>query len=44
VASTINQKVTHVVAGDKAGGKLKQARDLGKVILSEEEFLRLVGR
>jgi len=44
VASTINQKVTHVVAGDKAGGKLKQAREQGKIILSEEEFLRLVGR
>jgi len=44
VASAISQKVTHVVAGDKAGGKLKEARELGKTILSEEEFLRLIGR
>jgi DNA ligase (NAD+) len=43
IASTINQKVTHVVAGEKAGSKLQQARELGKTIVSEEEFLRLIG-
>jgi len=43
VASTINQRATHVVAGEKAGSKLQQARELGKTILSEEEFLRMIG-
>jgi DNA ligase (NAD+) len=43
VASAVNQKVTHVVAGEKAGSKLQQARKLGKTILSEGEFLRLIG-
>jgi DNA ligase (NAD+) len=38
VASAISRKVTHVVAGEKAGGKLAQANDLGLVIISEEEF------
>jgi DNA ligase (NAD+) len=44
VVGAVGQKVTHVVAGDKAGGKLKRARELGITILSEEEFLRLIGR
>ena len=44
VASAVNQRVTHVVAGDKAGGKLKQAKEAGKVIVNEEEFLKLIGR
>ena len=44
LTSTVTQKTTHVVAGEKAGSKLKAAQDLGKTILSETEFLRLVGR
>jgi DNA ligase (NAD+) len=42
VASAISRKVTHVVAGEKAGGKLAQANDLGLVIISEEEFKSLL--
>ena len=43
VATTLTQKTTHLVAGEKAGSKLKKARELDKVILSEEEFLGLIG-
>jgi DNA ligase (NAD+) len=43
LATTVTQKTTHVVAGEKAGSKLKMAEDMGKIILSEEEFMRLIG-
>jgi DNA ligase (NAD+) len=32
-----------VVAGEKAGSKLTRAREAGKTILTEEEFLALIG-
>jgi DNA ligase (NAD+) len=38
VASGISRKVTHVVAGEKAGGKLAKAKDLDLAIISEEDF------
>ncbi|NNK94256.1 MAG: NAD-dependent DNA ligase LigA [Desulfobacterales bacterium] len=41
IASSVTKKVTHVVAGEKAGSKLRKATDLGKIILSEAEFLSL---
>ena len=42
VASQISRKVTHVVAGDKPGSKLKKARELGLKILTENNFTQLV--
>ena len=42
VASSISRKVTHVVAGEKAGSKVQKARDLGLHILDEEAFLQLL--
>lgn len=38
VASTLSQKVTHLVCGEKAGSKLAKARELGLAILSEADF------
>jgi DNA ligase (NAD+) len=43
-ASGISKKVTHLVAGEKAGSKLKKAAELGLIILDEEQFLQLIGR
>ncbi len=40
IATTVTQKTTLVVAGEKAGSKLKKARELGKTIISEDDFLR----
>ncbi|CAK8723712.1 MAG: DNA ligase (NAD+) [Candidatus Electronema aureum] len=42
-ASGISKKVTHLVAGEKAGSKLKKAAEIGIVILNEQQFLRLIG-
>lgn len=42
IASSITNKVSHVVAGEKAGSKLKKAEEAGKTILSEEAFLELI--
>ena len=38
----MNKKVTDLVAGDKAGSKLKQAQEMGIRILGEAEFKELV--
>jgi DNA ligase (NAD+) len=42
VASQVNKKVTHVVAGDKPGSKLTKARKLGIRILTEKDFEKLL--
>jgi len=42
IASSVTKKVTHVVAGEKAGSKLRKAEEAGKTILSEDDFLALV--
>ena len=43
VASQASKKVTHVVAGEKPGSKLKKAQELGIKILTEKEFTELLG-
>ena len=40
----ISKKVMHVVAGEGAGTKLDKARKLSLEILTEQEFLSLIGR
>jgi len=44
VVSGLSGRVTDLVAGEKAGSKLKKAQERGIHILDEEQFLKLVGR
>ncbi len=44
IATTVSTKLTHLVAGDKAGSKLKKALELGKTIISEDDLLKMLRR
>ena len=37
-------EMTHLVAGKKAGSKLKKAQEMGVKVMDEQEFLGIVGR
>lgn len=44
VVSGLSRRVTDLVAGEKAGGKLKKAGEMNVPVVSEEKFLEIIGR
>ncbi|MDP6102059.1 MAG: NAD-dependent DNA ligase LigA [Dehalococcoidia bacterium] len=43
VGNSVSRKTNYLVAGEDAGSKLEQAEELGTPLLSEDEFLQMVG-
>ncbi len=43
VSSSISAKTDFVIAGDKAGSKLKKAEQLGVTVLGEDDLLNIIG-
>lgn len=44
IVSSVSGKTTHLLVGSKPGSKLEKAKALGTALVSEEEFLKLIGK
>ena len=43
-SSSVSKKTDYVVAGDQAGSKLDKANKLGVIVLTEDDFRKLIGQ
>lgn len=43
VSGSVSKKTSYVIAGEAAGSKLRKAQELGVPVLTEEDFLALLG-
>lgn len=43
VASSVSKKTDYVIAGEKAGSKLTKANELGITVLTEADFIQMIG-
>lgn len=43
VSSSVSKKTSYVIVGENPGSKLEKAKNLGVIILNEDEFLNLIG-
>ncbi|MEZ5990806.1 MAG: BRCT domain-containing protein [Planctomycetota bacterium] len=41
-SSSVSKKTSYVIAGEKAGSKLKKANDLGVKVITEDDFAEML--